>query len=129
MLLVDTSVWVPFFNGQISEKANALDYLLGRELVLMGDLILTEVLQGFRQDDHYAAARQVLGSLEIRTLGGEEIALSAANNYKILRRKGAPTPKITDMFVGTYCILHSIPLLHDDECFNVMEEHLGLSCY
>ncbi len=129
MMIVDTSVWVPYFNGQISEKVNALDYLLGRELVIMGDLILTEVLQGFLHDDHFHAAKQLLGSLETRSLGGGEIAMAAANNARKIRKAGHPAPKTVDSIIGTYCLLHNIPLLHDDETFDIMEEVLELPCY
>ncbi|MEM7620030.1 MAG: PIN domain nuclease [Pseudomonadota bacterium] len=129
MILVDTSVWISYFNGEISEKANALDYLLGKELILIGDLVLAEVLRGFRQDDHFNAAMQVLGNLEIRDIGGEEMAIMAAHNYRLLRNKGIKTHKMLNMFVGTYCIAQGLTLLHSHPDFDHMEEQLGLTSY
>ena len=129
MLLVDTSIWVPYFNGEISEKINALDYLLGQELILMGDLILAEVLQGFVQDDHYNAATQILGTLEMRSLGGIEIANSVSDNYRNLRNEGVAGIDVIDMFIATYCINNGVKLLHDEEHFLLLEEHLGLVGY
>ena len=70
MILVDTSVWIDYFNGRVTPQTNALDVLLGQEPILMGDLILTEVLQGFRHDADYRKARLLLDTLELRALGG-----------------------------------------------------------
>lgn len=80
MVLVDSSVWIDYFNGVLSPETNALDALLGQELVQIGDLILTEVLQGFRTDAGYRQARELLEPLRLRRLGGREVALAAADN-------------------------------------------------
>ncbi len=129
MLLVDTSVWVPYFNGQISEKVNALDYLLGRELIVMGDLVLAEVLQGFVQNDHYKAAIQILSTLETRSLVGRDISIKAAENARLLRQEGINNINIVDLFIATYCSKHNLTLLHDDKSFYQMEELLNVPCY
>lgn len=87
MILVDSSVWIDFFNGRSTPESEALDGHLGREPVLIGDLILIEVLQGFRSDAGYRTARPLLETLELRQLGGRQIALAAADNYRTLRRR------------------------------------------
>lgn len=92
MILVNSSVWIEYFNGRVTPETDALDYLLGREPVLIGDLILTEVLQGFRRDADYSRARLFLETLELRILGGRQVALAAADNYRRLRRRGI-TPR------------------------------------
>lgn len=126
MILVDTSVWVDFFNGRTTAETDLLDAVLQREPVLIGDLVLTEVLQGFRRDADYRRARTLLDTLELRVLGGRQIALAAADNYRALRRRGITPRKTIDMLIGTYCLVHDLKLLHADRDFDVLEEAFGL---
>jgi predicted nucleic acid-binding protein len=123
MILVDTSVWIDFFNGQVTPKTDALDDLLGREPILIGDLILTEILQGFRRDADYRKARTLLETLELRTLGGRQIAIAAADNYRTLRRRGITPRKTIDMVIGAYCLVHGLQLLHADRGFDVLKRN------
>jgi predicted nucleic acid-binding protein len=127
MILVDSSVWIDFFNGLETQQTDALNDLLGREPVLIGDLILTEVLQGFRRDADYRKARTLLDTLELRVLGGKAIALAAADNYRRLRRRGVTPRKTIDMIIATYCVAHGLQLLHADRDFEVLEKELGLT--
>ena len=117
MVLVDSSVWIDYFNGHSTRQTDALDHLLGSDLVVLGDLILTEVLQGFRTDEDYRTARDLLSPLEVHTLGGRRVALAAAEHYQTLRQKGATVRKTIDVIIGTYCILSQLPLLHADRDF------------
>jgi predicted nucleic acid-binding protein len=126
MILADSSVWIDYFNGQVTPETDALDDLLGREPILMGDLILVEVLQGFRRDADYRKARTLLETLELRSLGGRQIAIAAADNYRVLRRKGITPRKTVDMIIAVYCVAHGIELLHADQDFDVLEKELGL---
>ncbi len=126
MILVDSSVWIDYFNGKAMPETDALDGLLGREPVLTGDLILTEVLQGFRRDADYRKARTLLETLELRALGGREVATAAADNCRTLRRRGITPRKTIDMMIGTYCLVHGLQLLHTDRDFDVLENELGL---
>lgn len=127
MILVDSSVWIDFFNGLETGQTDALNDLLGQEPVLIGDLILTETLQGFRRDADYRKASALLDTLELRMLGGKAIALAAADNYRRLRRRGVTPRKTIDMIIATYCIAHSLKLLHADRDFDVLEKELGLT--
>lgn len=129
MVLVDSSVWIDYFNGVQSLETDTLDRLLGEAPVLIGDLILTEVLQGFRSDSDYRQARQLLDGLNFRCLGGRRVALSAANNYRLLRARGITVRKTIDVIIGTYCLLEDLPLLHADRDFDPMERLLGLNVY
>jgi predicted nucleic acid-binding protein len=126
MILVDSSVWIDFFNGRETHQTDALDNLLGREPVLIGDLILTEVLLGFRRDADYRKARALLDTLELRRLGGKAIAVAAADNYRRLRRRGVTPRKTIDMIIATYCIANGLQLLHADRDFDGLEKELGL---
>lgn len=126
MIVVDTSVWVDYFNGEANPHTNLLDNLLVHERVVIGDIILTEVLQGFRRDADFRKAHELMDTLEFREMLGKEVALRSAQNYRKLRRAGVTVRKTIDVMIATFCIIHGHRLLHDDRDFGVMEKHLGL---
>jgi len=126
MVLVDSSVWIDYFNGIANRESDALDTLLGRELVAVGDLILAEVLQGFRDDAQYRLARQLLGELVIFDLLGASRAVQVAENYRRLRKRGLGVRKTTDTVIASFCIGERLPLLYSDRDFDPFVEHLGL---
>lgn len=126
MVLVDTSVWVDFFNGVESVEANTLDGLLGSGRILIGDLILAEILQGFARDADYRRAGNLLADVPYADLVGREVALAAADNYRRLRSRGITVRKTTDVIIGTFCIVNDHELLHSDRDFDPMEQALGL---
>ena len=126
MLLVDSSVWVDYFNGRITKETDRLDALLGTEPVAIGDLILVEVLQGFRSDADHATAKRLMTSLTIYDLLGTTLALKTADNYRALRKRGVTVRKTTDAIIATFCIESRIPLLYSDRDFDPFVKHLGL---
>jgi predicted nucleic acid-binding protein len=126
MILVDSSVWINYFNGKITWQTEILDQILQQIPVYTGDLILTEVLQGFRKDHEYKKAKEVLGILPCKNIGGYDIAIQSAENYRRLRKKGITIRKTIDIIIGTFCIVENITLLHDDRDFDPMMEHLSL---
>ncbi|RLB70967.1 MAG: VapC toxin family PIN domain ribonuclease [Deltaproteobacteria bacterium] len=126
MILVDSSVWINYFNGKITWQTEMLDQMLQQIPVCTGDLILTEVLQGFRKDHEYKKAKEVLSILPCKQLGGYDIAIQSAENYRTLRKKGITVRKTIDIIIGTFCIVENIPLLHDDRDFDPLTEHLSL---
>jgi len=126
MVLIDTSVWVDYFNGAPSRQTGQLDELLLKGPVAIGDLILAEVLQGFRLERDYRRARSLLLDLPFEVLGGRDIALKAADNYRALRHHGVTVRKTIDVIIATACIVKGFTLLHDDRDFDPMERWLGL---
>lgn len=126
MILVDSSVWIDYFRGVASPETDRLDRLLQDELVAIGDLILTEVLQGFDRDRHFNRAQKFLTTLTIVELGGKEIALRAAKNYRKLRGLGVTPRKTIDTIIATRCIESDLPLLYSDRDFDPFVERLGL---
>ncbi len=126
MLLVDSSVWVDYFNGRVTAETDLLDTLLGYEPIAIGDLILTEVLQGFRKDTDYQTAKNLMLSLTIYDLLGRELAIKAAENYRLLRRRGITLRKTTDAIIATFCIEHRLPLLYSDRDLDPFVKHLAL---
>lgn len=129
MILVDSSVWIDFFNGAQTPESDALDALLGRDLVVMGDLILAEVLQGFRNEADYREARALLDPLDFYDLAGRAVALAAAEHHRGLRARGVTVRKTIDVISGSWCLMHGHQLLHADRDFDPLERHLGLRVY
>jgi predicted nucleic acid-binding protein len=126
VILIDSSVWIDFFNGRESRETDMLALLLRRRVLLTGDLILAEVLQGFRQKRDLEAARHALLSLPYADMVGQEVALTSAQNYRLLRRRGVTARKTVDVIIATFCIRYGHVLLHADRDFEPMREHLGL---
>lgn len=126
MIVVDSSVWIDYFNGVSSPATDKLDRLLGIEPLAVGDVILAEVLQGFRSDAHYEIAKSLMSSLIVVEMLGEAHAIRCADNDRALRKRGVTVRKTIDVFIATYCIEAKCPLLFQDEDFLPFVEHLGL---
>jgi hypothetical protein len=126
LVLVDSSVWIDYFNGRNHGRTRKLDELLSSTIVIVGDLILLEVLQGFKRDPDFRAAKRLLLELELIELGGIDLALKAADNFRALRKNGVTVRKTVDCVIATYCIEHRIPLLYDDRDFDPFVRHMGL---
>ena len=129
MIMVDTSVWVDYFNGVESIQTGYLDQCLSEETVLIGDIILTEILQGFASDKDFEQAKKALDPLDCVRLGGKDLAIKAASNFRFLRSKGVTVRKTVDMLIGTWCIENDIELLHNDKDFGHIATVLSLQVY
>jgi len=119
-------VSVDYFRGTITPQTEKLDSLLGHESLAIGDLILTEVLQGFDNDRDFQTAQRMLSALLVVELGGLEIALQAARNFRFLRRHGVTIRKTIDTVIATRCIESGYKLLHSDRDFDPFAKYLGL---
>ena len=126
MILVDSSVWIDYFKGARTPQTRKLDDLLGSEHLLIGDLILTEVLQGFAEERDFKQARSVLSVLTVVDLCGQEVAVQAARNFRALRKLGVTVRKTIDTVIATRCIQSGYRLLHNDRDFDGYEKYLGL---
>ena len=126
MILVDSSVWINYFNGTKSWQTDLLDDLLSNTPIIIGDLILLEVLQGFRSDEDYEKAKSYLSVLPFRQIGGYEVAVKSAQNYRILRKKGITVRKTIDVLIASFCIIEELTLLHDDHDFDPIVSNLPL---
>ncbi len=126
MIIVDSSVWIDYFNGREIPEVATLDRLLEAELLGVGDLILAEVLQGFRQDKDYQTAKRLLTSLTVFEMLGAEMAIKSADNFRDLRKKGITVRKTIDVMIATFCIENGHKLLFSDKDFAPFVEHLGL---
>ncbi len=126
MILVDSTVWIDFFRNQPTAQAEWLDRNLGIEGLVVGDLILAEVLRGFKDDRGFNEARLLLGRLKQITLGGEELAIESAKNFRRLRARGVTVRGTIDVIIATRCLTDGLRLLHSDRDFDGFEAHLGL---
>ena len=126
MIVVDSSVWIDFLNGVSTPEVDRLDALLGVTPLAIGDLILVEVMQGFRNERDVATARQLFRSLALLPLLEGSNPWKAADNYRQLRRKGITVRKTIDGIIATACIEANLPLLFSDRDFQPYVEHLGL---
>jgi len=126
LILVDSSVWIDFFRGSATPEAERLDQLLGQQDLAIGDLILTEVLQGFRTQAAFDLALGRLSALHLVEIGGREVAIAAAQNFRQLRELGVTVRKTIDTLIATRCILDGHALLYSDRDFDPFGRHLGL---
>lgn len=126
MWIVDSSVWIDYFGGNLTPQTDLLHAALGRQAIAVGDIILCEVLQGYRRQRDFEAARQALLQFPIYTVGGTEIALKSAENYRVLRQQGITVRRTIDCLIATFVIERGFTLLHCDRGFDPFENLLGL---
>ena len=126
MILVDSSVWIDYFRGVPTARTDQLDELLGREPLAIGDIVLTEVLQGFDRDRDFEQALRLMASLTLVEIVGRDIAVQAARNFRALRARGVTVRKTIDTLIATRCIEDGLALLYSDRDFDPFVEHLGL---
>ena len=127
MILVDSSVWIDYFNGEDNKQTNTLNDALGVRPVAVGDLMLAEVLQGFKDDKDYKTAKSLFDDLIIYDLFGKTMAIKSADNFRALRKKGITVRKPVEVIIATFCIEKKLPLLFLDKDFKPFVKHLGLS--
>jgi predicted nucleic acid-binding protein len=126
MIIVDTSVWIDYFNGIETQESNYLDNALANDDVAIGDLILLEILQGFKNDKEYKQAKTTLSALNQYEMFGHEMVVKCADNYRYLRKKGLTIRKTADVIIATFCIENQVPLLFSDRDFLPFVKHLNL---
>jgi predicted nucleic acid-binding protein len=126
MILVDSSVWIAHLRGHRTPATVKLEAAAGFELLLVGDLILLEILQGARDDAHARRIERGLRRYTLVPLLNADLAPRAAENYRRLRELGITIRKTADLIIGTFCIEHGHRLLHDERDFAPMEQYLGL---
>ena len=126
MILVDTSVWIDYFNGFDTWQANRLDWLLSNEEIVIADLILTETLAGLQRERDYRMADHYLYELECVELGGKKMAQKAVDLHRTLRDNGVSVRKTVDLLIAAWCLEHDAELLHNEEAFERISEVVPL---
>ena len=126
MILVDSSVWIDYFNGVENAHTRTASEILGTVEIVVIDIVMTEVLQGFRFAKDFNSTLKVLNSFHFETGGDRDIAIQAARNFIYLRSRGFTIRKTVDSLIATKCIMSGFALLHNDRDFLPFEQHLGL---
>ena len=126
MIVVDSTVWIDFFRGRVSRETTVLRSLMGLGVVLVGDLVLAEVLQGFPDERQAEAGRRTLERFTVEPMVGHDLAVAAARNYRRLRTTDVTVRRTIDLLIGTFCIERGHALLHHDRDFDPMAARLGL---
>lgn len=126
MVIVDTTVWIDYFGGVQHDHSSWLDKHLVHQPLGLTDLSFCEVLQGIRDDGIFAKVRRELLGFHIFTTGGADLAIAAAQNYRLLRARGDTVRKTIDCLIATFCMENGHSLLHRDHDFDPFEHHLGL---
>lgn len=128
MLVVDSSVWIDFFNDVDHPAVDLLAHLLerGEVRIVIPDLVYFEVLRGFRFEREFRQARALMESLGIDATGGADLALDAAQHYRSLRASGITVRSGVDVLIAAYCIEQDYALLHRDRDFEAFEQVRGL---
>ena len=127
MILVDSGVWIDYFTGIDNKQTDTLNVTLGVQSVAAGDLILTEVLQGFRHDRDYRTAKALFDNVTIFDMLGRDMAIRSAENFRALRKKGITIRKTADVIIASFCIKQKLPLLFSDKDFKPFVKYLGLT--
>lgn len=126
MIVVDSSVWIAKFRGRNCREVGLLEGLIDDGTLLLGDAVLLELLQGVRTERELNKVFGELNAFEIQHMLSPALAVKAAENYRLLRRRGITVRKTIDLIIGTFCIECGFSLLHLDRDFRPMAEHLGL---
>lgn len=126
MIVVDTSVWIDWIRQRQTDAVSKLDLLVDKDIIIVGDLVLFEILQGARDDLHAKKLERVLARYRAVDMLDRRVAVAAASNYRLLRAKGITTRSAADLMIAAWCIENDCPLLHSDRDFDPMVEHLGL---
>jgi len=126
LIVVDSSVWIDYFLGAINPETERLERLLGTQPVAAGDLILIEVLQGFRAERDYQVAKALFEHVQLFEMLGVDMAIQSAENFRALRKRGITIRKTVDVIIATFCISKRLPLLFRDKDFQPFVEYLGL---
>ncbi|MBL0421749.1 PIN domain nuclease [Ramlibacter sp. AW1] len=131
MVVVDSSVWIDFFNGQPAPARDILRRLLegGEVRIVVPDLVLYEVLRGFRHEREFRQARLLLEELGVESTAQPALAQEAAQHYRALRAMGCTVRSGIDVLVATFCIENGYTLLHNDRDFDAFEQLRGLRAW
>jgi len=126
MILVDSFVWIDFFNGADRPHVKKLYQLLGNKIIATGDLIAVEVLQGIKSEADFQKVKQVMYEIPFFSLCNKALSIIAAENYRVLKRQGITVRKTKDIIIATFCIENNHKLLHNDRDFDPYKAIMGL---
>ena len=126
MILVDSTVWIDFFTGKTTSQVNILELLISEDQdICVCGLVLTEVLQGVREEKQYKKIKNHFANLVFLPMT-QPMYLHSAEIYRSLRKKGITIRKPIDCMIASVAIAHKVQLLHNDKDFTPIGKHCGL---
>ncbi len=126
MIIADSSVWINYFNGVSTFETDFFESLLGQREIGIGDVIVAEVLQGFRSQKNFKIAQKLLLKFPVFKMIELHNAIKSSANYRFLRSNGITIIKTIDCLIATYCIETKMELLHSNKDFIPFEKYLHL---
>jgi predicted nucleic acid-binding protein len=130
VIVVDTSVWIDVLNERSSPQAErCVELIEGGEPIALTDIVVTEILQGFRSDREARLVESHLKAFPILRLDGLDDFVLAADLYRMARRAGVTIRKTLDCLIAAPCIRTGAPLLHADTDFDRLAKCTPLRLY
>jgi len=126
VIVPDTSAWIDLARGIDASHVRFLQKELDNHKVITTDVIIHEFLRGFRDDGDYEKATKMMCALKYIPFWGKQNMLRVSDNYRLLRKRGITIRKPNDVVIATFCLENDLPLLHNDQDFDYMEQYLGL---
>ena len=127
MIVADTSVWIDFLRGTNSPEHHTLRRLIEQdEDISITEIILTEILQGIREDGDFQMVKELLLAFPIQKPQGTDTYLRAAQVYRDCRKRGKTPRKTVDCLIAAICLENDLVLLHKDNDFDIIEVCTGL---
>ena len=127
--IVDTSVWIDYFNGKIDERTDATEKFIIEGELLMLPIILQEVLQGIRSAKDFSTVKNAFLRNTFFNFNTIDMALEAASLFRFLKRNGVTIRKPNDSLIAAICIQNNFSLLHNDKDFNNIAKYTSLKIY
>ena len=125
-IIVDTGVWIDFYNGISNSMVEALKIIMINDVIVVPPTIVQEILQGIREDAQYNHIKDILSYFTVLQASSIEAAIGAADLYRMLRKKGLTIRKSNDCLIAWYAITFSTTLVHADNDFDIISAHSKL---
>jgi predicted nucleic acid-binding protein len=129
VILVDTTVWIDFFNDRRTPQVEKLrDLIENSEDICICGVILTEILQGIRVEKQYAKTKSYLEHLVYLPMHYSTF-IKSADIFRYLRHRGITIRKPIDCMIAAVSVENDIPLLHNDRDFDHIEAYKGFKTF
>lgn len=130
MILIDTSAFIEFLNHTGSPFDREIEFLLSNdEDIAIAGIIMTEILQGIKDDREMNEIKKSLMAFPVFSLKGIDSYIAAAGLYRKCRKKGITIRSTIDLFIAQIAIENDLTLLHNDNDFKHIAKVCNLEIY
>ncbi len=127
--VIDTSVWINYFNSVKDGKTELVNHLIDSDEVIVLPVILQETLQGIKENKIFALTKELMLSYNYINIDAIYSAIRSVELYRFLRQKGITLMKPNDCLIAAICIDNKIPLLYNDKDFDRIAKYTSLKIY